>query len=227
MSYFNWTEKPPSIKAILESIVNFDREEKVGLSQLAKLGRDKIFSFEYDLVENNYFTKEEFEVTILNHFIKRRIGFETIGAFKLELEVKLNEIMPRINKLISAFETLTLDNAGQTTTREKNEDNKYRRSGTNTGTNNTIIDNRYSNTPQNQLNNVQNGTYMTEYTYNQNNNTINLANTNNDDDTLKLNEVVQKSSLNKIDDYIKLIEKTKDIYKIVFDELECLFYNLR
>lgn len=225
MSYFNWTEKPPTLKHILESIVNFDNSTPVGLSELAKLGRSKIFSFDYDLSED-LFTKEEFECSILNHFIKRRIGFETVGAFKLELEVKINEILPQINILIKTYKELNTYGLVNKEIRDKNELNYYTKNSTGSSTNNTEYDNRYSKTPQNRIEDVKDGSYVTDYTFNTTNNTNNSNLEDNANDDLSLHEVVEKLNGDSVLKSLQMIENTKNIYTIVFNELECLFYNL-
>lgn len=225
MSYFNWNEKPPTLKAILESIVNFDNPNPVGLSRLAKLGRDKIFSFDYDL-DTTLFTKEDFEVNILNHYIDRRIGFETVGAFKLKLEVKINEILPQINLLVKTYSELINQGLVNKTIRTKTEDNSYNKSTTGGSEINSEYDNRFSDTPQNKISDVKDGTYTTNYTYNQTNttNTSNLMDESSDD--MSLEETIEKINGDEVLKSLKLIEDTKNIYTLVYKELECLFYNL-
>lgn len=44
-------------------------------------------------------TREELNKKILNYYKYREIGFETVGRFLDELEISLNEIMPRYNQL--------------------------------------------------------------------------------------------------------------------------------
>ena len=82
-----WNEKPPTLYSILESIVNYGTDDKTKIKDLAKSGRETIFNFTYPL--SNKVTKEDFECMILNHFIMRRIGFETVTAFRIQLNVKL------------------------------------------------------------------------------------------------------------------------------------------
>ena len=45
-------------------------------------------------------TREELNSKILNYYKYREIGFETVGRFLDELEISLNEIMPRYNQLM-------------------------------------------------------------------------------------------------------------------------------
>ena len=62
----NNCEKPPTLYAILNSIVNYDKEDKTKIKDLAKEGREKIFDFDYPLSDK--LDKEEFECLILNKF---------------------------------------------------------------------------------------------------------------------------------------------------------------
>ena len=76
----------PTIYSILESIVNYGKDDKTKIKNLAKEGRQKIFDFDYPLTDN--ISKEDFECMILNKFLMRRIGFETITAFKCQCIIK-------------------------------------------------------------------------------------------------------------------------------------------
>ena len=83
-------DKPPTVYSILNSIVNGDKEEDdyTKIKDLAKEGRSTIFNFDYPLSSN--INKEKFETQILNHYLMRRIGYETVTAFRIALDVKLN-----------------------------------------------------------------------------------------------------------------------------------------
>ena len=89
--------KPVRLYRLMQSIVNFDRDIPVSTYDLSKYARIKIFDFDYPLSQN--IEKETFETNILNHFINRRIGFQTPTAFKIALNSKLNEIMPMYNNM--------------------------------------------------------------------------------------------------------------------------------
>ena len=223
--YFNWNEKPPELKHIMESIVNYDSDTIHGLSELAKLGRSKIFSFDYDLDES-LFTKEEFECAIINNFIDRRIGYETVGAFKLKLEIKIKEIIPTINLMVATFNELKTNGLIDKEIRNKTENNNYLKEEKGSIGSTITSDNRYSNTPQNKINDVKSGDYLTDYTYNTNtNNTNNNINTS-DNDNLDLHE--EKIKINSKDtiDNLEIVKKINNIYSYTFKKLECLFYNL-
>lgn len=225
-------EQPPTLYSIMESIVNFDKVEKTKIKDLAKESRATIFDFDYPLSDK--ITKEEFECMILNHFLMRRIGFETMTAFKIQLCVKLNEIMPMYNKLIDllyednsfgeitkrvGFDNRIIDNTSNTQNQMANESH----------TQNTS-DRRNSNTPQNQLQNVRDGKYVTDYNYDTNNgndtSTTNgtSKNTSNTNDKNNYEETTSKINLFEI--YTKLNEEIKNIYTMIFKDLESLFYQL-
>ena len=50
----------------------------------------------YDMIPN----RSEINKRLLNHYKYREIGFETVGRFLDELEITMNEIMPRYNELL-------------------------------------------------------------------------------------------------------------------------------
>ena len=197
---YNVCEKPPTIYSLLESIVNYGKDNKTKIKDLAKQGRTTIFDFDYPLTTN--INKEDFECMILNHFISRRIGFQTPTAFKIQLNVKLNEIMPMYNKMFDMIEGWDIFRDGENITRNvsdsRNKENtretensltstdRITTSNTDsitenntiegsTTTNNTLNnesttttqstnDKRHSDTPQNDIVDVQNGSYVSDYT---------------------------------------------------------------
>ena len=229
-------ERPPTLYSLLQSIVNYGKEEKTKIKDLASVGRTTIFDFDYPLSDN--ITKEEFETMILNKFLMRRIGFETLTAFKIQLNVKLNEIMPMYNKLIdllysenafgeitkrTGFDNRIVDNTSNTTNKMTNNSNT---------THQNISDRRGSNTPQNELDNIKNGKYVTEYHYdtdnssNEDTSTSNgtSQNVSNTKDNNSYEETTSK--INMFEIYSKLNEEIKNIYTMIFKDLDCLFYQL-
>lgn len=56
----------------------------------------------YDLIP----TREQLNTKLLNHYKYREIGFETVGRFLDELEITMNEIMPRYNELFKTVVTM-------------------------------------------------------------------------------------------------------------------------
>lgn len=237
--------KPPTIYTILESIVNpnVDLNEpapEVKIKDLAKAGRSTIFNFDYPLTSN--ITKEKFETMILNHFLQRRIGFETVTAFRIQLDVKLNEIMPLYNKMFNALENWEIFNDGEVTTRT-GTDNRISQSTNNTSnqlTNHSTTstadtsDRRNSELPQNQLEDLRNGSYVTNYNYdtNTNNGENNSTSqetsqaTNQGTDNNVYNETITRTPADKIAILKEMQENIKSIYTMIFKDLECLFYQL-
>lgn len=244
--------KPPTIYSILESIVNFGKDEKTSIKNLAKDGRHKIFDFDYPLSEK--VDKEKFECMILNHFIMRRIGFQTITPFKIQLDVKLNEIMPIYNKMFDALNGWNIFEDGEKTTHEltdnRTTENETKSENTTTAENSStsksttsgenISDLRNSKLPQNQIDNVKDGKYLTEYNLNTDNNnsednseqtgnssgTSNTSGTDKTTDNHTLKEEWSKSPADKLAIYKEFQENLKSIYGMIFKDLECLFYQL-
>lgn len=259
-------DKPPTIYSILDSIVNGMKEEEeyTKIKNLAKEGRTTIFDFDYELTE--HISKEKFECMILNHFLERRIGFETVTSFKIHLDNKINEIMPFYNKLFNSFENWDIFEDGEKTTKTgtdnkttqstNNSTNNITTSNTNTTTNNVsnnstssntnISDRRFSDLPQSELNNLQDASYVTEHNYDTitnnssdnstangssssttntvNNESLNTTNSGNDSNTY--NEVITRTQNDKIAIFKEMQENINKIYTMIFNELECLFYQL-
>lgn len=251
-------DKPPTVYSILNSIVNGDKEEDdyTKIKDLAKEGSSIIFNFEYPL--SNNINKEDFEIQILNHYLMRRIGFETVTAFRIGLNVKLNEIMPMYNKMFDALENWNIFEDGETTTRQGSENKKNitENSNINTTTNEStntlentsnttnedITDDRNSDTPQSKLENVRDGSYVTNYKYNTVNRTSNdssnsngtsnsntSSNTQNNTNIVDDNnyqETIKRSPADKIAILKEMQENIRSIYTLIYEDLDCLFYGL-
>ena len=274
---------PPTIYALLNSYVNFNKSNKTKINNLAKEGRGLFFDFNYSL--SNKLNKEDFETMILNHYMMNRIGYDTVTAFKLQLNVKINSILPMMNKLFDTLPDLSIfdgesiisdstdnrdisdnrninDNKNITDNKNLNnestiKDDHYITDIGNTHSNNeNINDNRFSDEPQNQLEDVQDGSYVTNYTYNTSNenNQINetfnrnenttknenqstnekyTRNENNTtNDNLKRNddnihhEETFKTIGNKVEVLKMYQENLTSIYDLIFKELDDLFYSL-
>lgn len=203
---------PPTIYRLLNSIVNFDAEEQTKIKNLAAAGREDIFDFDYPL--STHVDKEDFEVMILNHFLMRRIGYDTLNAFKIALDVKMNEIMPMYNKMFDMLDGWDIFNDGET----------ILESGTNSlnniTTSSNTSDRRYSDTPQQQLQNVQDGKYITDYNYDQDSGNVSSSTAGNDSRT------ITRTPSDKMKLYKEFIENKKSIMTMIFEDLEPLFYGL-
>lgn len=208
----NDCDLPPTIYSLLDAIVNYNSEEETPIKDLAKNGRSEIFDFEYPLTSN--ISKEDFESLILNHYMMRRIGYETLTAFKLALNVKLNSIMPIYNKMFDSLNAWNLFADGEVTTRNTTDESSSELLTNNTG------DTRYSDTPQGRLSDIANGTYMTDYTSTSNDS----ASTGSASD--EVNETITRTQHDKIGIYKEFQKEIKSIYQLIFDELDDLFYSL-
>lgn len=202
---------PPTIYSILKSFVYYD-DNQPKIKDLASSGRENIFDFDYPLTEN--IEKEDFEIMILNHFLMRRIGYDTVTAFKIALNVKLNEIMPMYNKLFDALDGWNIFNDGEVVLE----------SGTNSlnniTTSSNTSDRRYSDTPQQQLQNVQDGKYITDYNYDQDSGNVSSSAAGTDSRT------ITRTPSDKIKVYKEFIENKKSIMTMIFEDLDLLFYGL-
>ena len=220
----NENAKPPTIYQVLNAIVNFDKFPKTKTTDLAKMGRDKIFDFDYPL--SDHVSREEFETMILNKFMMRRIGFETITAFKIQLNVKLNEIMPMYNKMFDFLDGWDIFNDGEITTRDKNYSGNANINSEVNSSNNNISDRRFSELPQDELDNVKDGKYMTDYNYDTNNTNANSNSNTASTDSNQEHETITRSPSDKMLLYKELMENKRNIYSMIFKDLDPLFYQL-
>lgn len=192
--------KPPTLYAILNSIANYDSETKTKIRNLASATHDKIFDFDYNL--SSALDKDQFEIDILNHFMMRRIGFETVTAFQLYLENKLHEILPYYNLMFDSLEDFNLFNGGETTIRSV---------ATHVGSSGET---RTSDLPQNKLSDIAAGTYVSTQG----------TNTGTSDGTT--NETVTRSPVDKMDIYKKYLETKQSVMSMIYKELDILFYGI-
>lgn len=209
---------PPTIYSLLNAYVNYGKEEseQVKIKDLARTGRSMFFDFDYPL--STHVNKEDFETLILNHYIMRRIGYETVTAFKIALMVKLNEIMPRYNKLFDCLDGWNLFESGETVTREQHDN---RTTNSNATTNNTS-DQRFSDTPQNEIQDVKDGKYVSNYSFN----TDEATNESEINDEGEVNETITRTPADKLNLYQKFLSESQNIYTMIFRDLDVLFYQL-
>jgi hypothetical protein len=205
--------KPPTLYAIMNSIANYDVEEKTKIRNLAKATREKIFDFEYPL--SSKVNKEYFECQILNHFIMRRIGQETFTAFQLFLENKLNEILPYYNIMFDSLADYNLFNDGEVITRNRTDN------GTSSLDSTNEVKTKFAEYPMNQLNDIDDGKYVTNQT------TQNGSNGSNGTSSNVMNETETRSGIDKMDLYQKYLQTEKNkIMTMIYKDLDILFYGL-
>lgn len=225
-------DEPPTIYSLLNSYVNFANDTPAKIKDLANAGRAMFFDFDYPLATG--MTKSEFECMILNHFMMRRIGYETLTAFKIALNVKLNEIMPMYNKLFESINGWNIFTDGEIMDRTVTDSRTVNNTGTSSGTNNTTSsttsDRRFSNTPQNALQDVRDGQYVTEYNYDTDggtsNTTTSASNSNNSVEGGNQTEHIVRTPTDKMHLYTEFLKNRQNIYTMIFKELDPLFYQL-
>lgn len=204
--------KPPTVYAILNSIANYDSEEKTKIRNLARVTHDKIFDFDYEL--SSALNKDDFECDILNHYMMRRIGFETVTAFQLYLENKLHEILPYYNLILDSFKDFDLFSSGEKITRETIDN----RNVVNSGESNS--ESRFSEYPLDELEDLNDGSYVS------NQSTSNINTTNNTSDVNNTNEVINRSPVDKMSVYKNFLETKRSVMSMIYKELDILFYGI-
>lgn len=136
--------------------------------------RTNVFDFDYPIFDVSY--KSTLERKILVHYYTYELGCETFTEFKFNLYKKMNENMPYYNKLYAAMNKefdfdINIDYEDTMVGEGTNEANN---TTVNTLTSNdTDISNngyndrlRESDTPQNQLQEVEEGKYLSKYNFN-------------------------------------------------------------
>lgn len=144
--------------------------------KIVKSIRTKFFNFPYPLYDDSH--RAELETKILFHYWDYEIGEETFGKFKFNFSKTMNENMPYYNELYRAvakqydfdvnidFKEIVKGEGKNTAT--NNTSNSLVSTDIDTQTNEFEERLRKSDTPQNELIDVENGKYISEYNYNNN-----------------------------------------------------------
>lgn len=231
-NFFNklYTENsmPPTLYSFMESIVNFENPNPVKIKDLAQASRSKIFDFDYPI--SQAIGKEKFEELFLKHYMFRRINYDTLLSFKLHLEVKLNEIMPKYNKMMEGFNSLVFDGTIETHERTTSDSRTSTGSNNITATNqdNTNSKTKFSETPENAMSEVSAGTYVSEFTDvdNNSNGSSNSSSTSTNNDNSNTVENITIKRGDPIEEYKKYLEVSSSIYEMIFKECDSLFYGI-
>lgn len=225
-------DRPPTLYAILNSIVNYGNDDQVKIKNLTTEGRSKIFDFYYPL--SSKVNKEQFEINILNHFLMRRLGYPTFTSWQIALNSKLNEIMPKYNKILDALSEWDILNDGEImerTSDTSNTDNTVsQNSMTTESSGENVSDQRYSDVPENKIQDVQSGEYVTNYSYNTDTSESTVeSNGNNTTDSTGTQNVVEnirRSPADKINIYKQYLQEVDSVYSMIYKDLDSLFYQL-
>lgn len=253
-------EKPPVLVNVLNSIYTTEHGVKPRLLDIPVLCQKHVFDFSYPLSDN--VDKNTFEQNWIRHFLMRRIGTETYSAFLIELISKINEIMPKYNIMFDALvENYNLFDGGsyklsitekENTNRDKTKENETNidaemnndRTTHSEATSNGTTDNRFSDTPQNHISNVQDGEYITEYTYTETeagtdtdgiiedrgteDRTVKENGTENEGVTRSFTRTESKETTinNKTETFLKFQSEIQSIYTMIYRECDDLFLQI-
>lgn len=219
---------------------------------------DNVFNFTFPIFDEAY--RKVLEIKILKHYYTREICAETVGLWKHFLSTRLNEIMPYYNKLyqseLLAFNPLY--DVDLTTTHEGSGGSNSEGESHSTRTDNltrhvgdsgsesrsgTTWD-KYSDTPQGAITNIENDRYLTNARKITDNETTTFgkqttigdtgtqtnANTTSDSVTTTdeyLNHVVGKTGGTSYSKMIKEYRETfMNIDMLIIEDLSDLFLNL-
>lgn len=129
---------------------------------------NNIFESDISFFDNDYGIK--LEKKILRHYYTREIGFETVGLWKLQLNTTMKEIMPYYNKLYKTemYKYDPLSDFDYTIKTDSNDVRTDDLTKSNAGTQEVKTGdknvNKFSDTPQGGLEDVESGTYLTNAT---------------------------------------------------------------
>lgn len=93
------------VRFICESVLGKMHEDDTGflsVNEIIEQALPYVFNFSFPIYREEH--RAELEKKILKHYYTREIGFETVGLWKLNLDRKLNEIMPYYNQLYASAE---------------------------------------------------------------------------------------------------------------------------
>ena len=216
--------KPPTLFSICESIC-YTNGTPSRIMKLAENSRAEIFR-DVDYPLTSKLDKEQFEINLINHFLMRRIGQETLRAFQLTLSNKLNEIMPYYNKLFDMLEGWDIFSDGEEVTRTSENNSSAKASNYSNSTSQNTSDRRYSNMPDNRLNDIRNGSYITDYNYDTNQTGSEDVSTGDSSSTSNVIENIKRTPADKLSLYKEFIDNQKSIYTKLYKDLEPCFYGL-
>lgn len=215
-----------------------------------------VFDFTYPFYTEDSVIKKEFQENFLRNFYFQEIAHETYGRWKMRLQAKLFEIMPKYKKMhdidsqkYNIFDNTKMTKTG-TTNGTTNATSQLDKTGNNTNKSDTTqadttanenID-EYSATPQGGLNGVRDGSYLTEariITDNSNqkvSTNINGStttsektagnNTSSKEDTFTETWQGKEGGTDYAEIKMKEYEAIVNINKLIFDDLECLFMGV-
>lgn len=206
------------VRYICDTYSNIDNENSnLELSIDDKINRALPYIFDDSWTTYEVPYKEVLERKILRHFYTREIGFETVSLWKLKLNTKLAEIMPKYNMLYQNLDeikfkllgnidlqerTKTDGSSESDSTSESNSNSKdttnsvtsANQSGSSSGTGGSESWQTYNDTPQGGLQGLETGRYLTNATKNNGKTTQDSATSSNSSSTANADSVSNSNS---------------------------------
>lgn len=148
------------VRWICESKSGFTDSElrEKSVSEIIEAARPNIFTFAWPAYNDEW--KEQIERFILKYYYTREIGLETFALWQLKLEVRLEEVADKYNTIIAMIEeTRDQDEHLHIDNLLYNVDMKTYGKTEGAGESKD----KFSDTPQGTLANVESGTYLTDY----------------------------------------------------------------
>ena len=242
------------VRYICEVAAGYDEsQERDNVYEVITKAIPKVFDFTFPIFDEAY--RPVLERKILMHYYTREIAFETAALWKLKLETRLNEIMPKYNKLYNlelinynpiCDVDLTEDkwrdiDTATTGSETRGDSSNYERHISESGSNSNT--NLYSDTPQGEITNLADGKYLTNATID---NGSNSSNTNEYGSDASSRNTTTGGTVDTTDNYLKhikgkrggltyskmleeevdLIEKLDNIDYRIIRELKDLFFTL-
>ena len=177
-----------------------------------------VFNFDWPIFDEVY--RLGLEEKILRHYYTREIGEETVGLWKLRLEDRLNLIMPKYNQLYESAKLEFNPFFDVDYTRQGTNSGEGTSSGTTTSTGN----NMHSDTPQNGLESVLSGEYLTDADVSNGESSSSSQNSNSGEFQESIKGKMPGASYSRL---LKEYRQTfLNIDRMVIDELSDLFMGL-
>ena len=226
------------LRYICEGIAGCDQSVGVDdIDAVIAIARPTIFNFDS---RNELANDPEFQHRFLMRYWAREICCDTYGLWKLYLRQALDKDADRWNGLLatlkdkySIFDNININKTGNT---NKTVDSASTNTATQSATSKSDGEsrNKYSDTPSGKLSNVENGEYLTSYTYVTDNNTGNTtANSTGSNDYAEDNKVdYTEQTTGKTGDKTNtevMVEYRKSLFDIgeqLIQSLESLFFGL-
>lgn len=225
------------LRYYLQTLAKTEDEENV--TDILEKSWNLVFNFDFPIYDEKH--RQELCTKILLHYYFREIGTETIGAWHIKLQMKMNEIMPYYNKLYQVLD----ENFSLSKTRESFRTLEHTGKNDFTGNVNTVntnssnvnnMDNtvnKFLDTPQGGLDGILDTDYLTNATINDVNSTQNITNNSSGDTSTKnLNNDEYSDNEHKYGnfDILENVEKYNsekfNIDLAIINELNSLFMKL-